>query len=139
MGALVVRPSHQLPTPLPTRARSSPALDGCRPAKKARIYDDTGKWNGKCSCGAKAKKRTAKRPGPNCGREFWCARGPRGSQASRQAGMLHPGWRAPAAGAGHAVARASGKQPSPAPCLPSRSCGKYTATGGAQCDFFQWA
>ncbi|KAL4437325.1 hypothetical protein ABPG75_004464 [Micractinium tetrahymenae] len=57
--------------------------------KKKRVFDDSGAWNGCCYCGARAKKRTVKRPGPNNGRDFW-------------------------------------------------SCGRFTMTGGAGCDFFKF-
>ncbi|PRW45744.1 ERI1 exoribonuclease 2-like [Chlorella sorokiniana] len=42
-----------------------------QPAKKKKIYDAEGAWNGCCFCGVRAKKRQVKRPGPNNGREFW--------------------------------------------------------------------
>eukprot|EP00887_Chlorella_sp_A99_P000159 scaffold16.g159.t1 len=58
--------------------------------KKAKIFDDKGKWNGKCYCGVEAKRRTVNKPGPKCGKEFY-------------------------------------------------SCGRFTAVGGAQCDYFQMA
>ncbi|GAB4821383.1 hypothetical protein N2152v2_008429 [Parachlorella kessleri] len=70
------------------KLKQTTLFEGRKP-KKQRIYDDAGKWTGKCSCGVKAKKRTVKRPGPTNGKDFW-------------------------------------------------SCGRYTATGGAQCDFFKW-
>ncbi|PSC73911.1 ERI1 exoribonuclease 2-like [Micractinium conductrix] len=39
--------------------------------RKKQITDAAGAWTGICFCGAKAKKRTVKRPGPNNGRDFW--------------------------------------------------------------------
>lgn len=35
------------------------------------VFDASGKWLGRCFCGAKAKSRVTKRPGPNHGRAFW--------------------------------------------------------------------
>ncbi|KAL4439498.1 hypothetical protein ABPG77_008827 [Micractinium sp. CCAP 211/92] len=67
----------------------SQAEQAAGPTKK-RVFDDGGAWNGCCYCGARAKKRTVKRPGPNNGRDFW-------------------------------------------------SCGRFTMTGGASCDFFKFA
>lgn len=39
------------------------------------VFDGSGRWLGRCFCGAKAKNRVTKRPGPNHGRKFWsCGR-----------------------------------------------------------------
>ena len=42
-----------------------------RPAKKARVVDSSGQWNGNCECGVRAKLCVVKRPGVNIGRQFY--------------------------------------------------------------------
>ena len=42
-----------------------------RVLKKRRVTDTTGKWNGKCECGVKARLCTVRRPCANLGRQFW--------------------------------------------------------------------
>ncbi len=42
-----------------------------RVLKKHRVTDTTGKWNGKCECGVKARLCTVRRPCANLGRQFW--------------------------------------------------------------------
>ncbi|KAI3424802.1 hypothetical protein D9Q98_008188 [Chlorella vulgaris] len=39
--------------------------------KKHKVFDEGGAWKGQCFCGATAKKRQVKKPGPNNGRFFW--------------------------------------------------------------------
>jgi hypothetical protein len=54
----------------PSKARMSMAQKASQRGV-ANVFDPSGKWLGRCFCGAKAKSRVTKRPGPNHMRQFW--------------------------------------------------------------------